>query len=86
MFELNYCPQCGQKLTKRELSLDGLIPYCEQCGDFRFPVFSVAVSMIVMNEMGNQVLLIKQYGKDSYILVAGTLIKGKTLKILAEEN
>ncbi|GHN57196.1 hypothetical protein ME804_12360 [Lactobacillus delbrueckii] len=39
MFELTYCPQCGQKLTKKELPLDGLIPYCEQCGDFRFPVF-----------------------------------------------
>lgn len=77
MFELNYCPQCGQKLTKKELPLDGLIPYCEQCGDFRFPVFSVAVSMIVMNEGGDQVLLIKQYGKDSYILVAGYVNKGE---------
>ncbi|GHV97615.1 NTP pyrophosphohydrolase [Lactobacillus nasalidis] len=77
MFELNYCPQCGQKLVKKELPLDGWIPYCENCRDFRFPIFSVAVSMIVMTEARDRVLLIKQYGRDAYVLVAGYVSKGE---------
>ncbi|MFR0600409.1 NAD(+) diphosphatase [Lactobacillus equicursoris] len=77
MFELNYCPQCGQKLTKRSLPLEGEVPYCEKCQDFRFPIFSVAVSMIVMNQAKDKVLLIKQYGRDSYILVAGYVNQGE---------
>ncbi|MGM9910752.1 MAG: NAD(+) diphosphatase [Lacticaseibacillus absianus] len=77
MFELNYCPQCGSKLEKKFLKNEGEIPYCKQCADFRFPIFSTAVSMIVMNEQHDRVILIKQYGRDSYILVAGYVNKGE---------
>ena len=46
MFELKYCPQCGTLLTEKYLENEGNIPYCEKCGDYRFPIFSTAVSMI----------------------------------------
>ena len=38
MFELKYCPQCGTLLTEKYLENEGNIPYCENCGDFRFPM------------------------------------------------
>jgi NAD+ diphosphatase len=77
MFELKYCPQCGTPLTEKYLENEGNIPYCEKCGDFRFPIFSTAVSMICMNEERDKVLLIRQYGRPSYILVAGYVTKGE---------
>ena len=77
MFELKYCPQCGTLLTEKYLENEGNIPYCENCADFRFPIFSTAVSMICMNEERDKVLLIRQYGRPSYILVAGYVTKGE---------
>lgn len=66
-----YCMECGTKLLPKELKNEGIIPFCPTCQQYRFPMYNVAVSMIVINEATNQILLIKQYGKDSYILVAG---------------
>ena len=74
---LKYCPECGTKLIMKELEGEGIVPYCEHCGDYRFPFFNTAVSMIVMNRAGDKVLLIKQYGRDHYILVAGYINKGE---------
>ena len=71
MFELKYCPQCGTPLTEKYLENEGNIPYCEKCGDYRFPIFSTAVSMICMNEERDKVLLIRQYGRPSYICDKG---------------
>ena len=70
--------QCGTKLTKKYLASEGKdIPYCERCEDFRFPVFNTAVSMVVTNQDEDQILLIKQYGRDRYVLVAGYINKGE---------
>lgn len=44
-------------------------------------MFNVAVSMIVLNEKKDQVLLIKQYGRNSYILVAGYVNKGEDAEV-----
>lgn len=74
---LKYCPECGTKLEPKALAGEGMIPYCETCGDYRFPFFNTAVSMIVMNRERNKILLIKQYGRPNYILVAGYINKGE---------
>ena len=66
-----YCPECGTKLIRKPLENEGIIPYCPSCGQYRFPMYNVAVSMIVINKETEQILLIKQYGRDAYILVAG---------------
>ncbi len=79
--EEKYCSQCGSKLEKRSCNDEGMVPYCPTCQDFRFPMFNVAVSMIVLNENKDQVLLIKQYGRDSYILVAGYVNKGEDAEV-----
>ena len=69
--------QCGGKLELREHESEGLIPWCENCGDWRFPVFNTAVSMIITNPAGDRVLLILQYGKPTWVFVAGYVNKGE---------
>ena len=76
--EMNYCMRCGARLTLREHPEEGRIPYCESCGDYRFPVFSTAVSMVVLNTEKTRVLLITQYGKPHFILPAGYVNKGES--------
>ena len=78
MAEMNYCMKCGTKLEKKFLESEGKeIPFCKTCGEYCFPVFNTAVSMIVMNASRDKVLLIKQYGRDYYILVAGYVNQGE---------
>lgn len=71
-----YCPNCGLKLELEEVKDEGLIPYCKNCNEYHFPHFNVAISMIV--RFKEEVLFIKQYGKDFYILVAGYLKRGES--------
>ena len=40
-------------------------------------MYNVAVSMIVVDEETGKILLIQQYGKPSYILVAGYVNRGE---------
>ncbi len=78
MIKQKCCPECGDKLIEKELEGEGLIPFCQKCNEFRFPMFNVAVSMIVDNESNGKILLIKQYGRDRNILVAGYLSLGES--------
>ncbi len=80
---MNYCMECGTKLTVKPLKGEGDVPYCERCGTFVFPVFSTACSMIVMNPEQDKILLIKQYGRKDYILVAGYVSKGEDAETAA---
>ncbi len=66
-----YCQKCGTHLEEKELENEGIIPYCPKCGQYRFPMYNVAVSMIVISQETQKILLIQQYGKPNYILVAG---------------
>ncbi len=74
---MSYCPECGTQLIRRHLENEGEIPYCETCKAFRFPTFNTAISTIVYAPGGKKLLLIKQYGKDRNILVAGYVNKGE---------
>lgn len=74
---MKYCMECGAELTVKYLENEGDIPYCPVCEAFRFPVFNTAVSMVVLNQTEDRVLLIQQYGRPSYILVAGYVNKGE---------
>ena len=77
IMEMRYCMHCGHKLDEKYLMGEGMVPYCPECREFRFPIYNTAVSMIVMNKELDKILLIKQYGRDSYILVAGYVNKGE---------
>lgn len=77
---MKYCIECGHALRKRELEHEGCIPYCEQCKEYRFPIFSTAISMIVLNPKKDKVLLIQQYQKVRNVLVAGYVNKSESLE------
>jgi NAD+ diphosphatase len=76
----NYCRECGVKLVPKDLENEGIVPYCPSCGQYRFPQYNVAVSMIVVNEENDEILLIQQYGRPTYILVAGYVSRGESLE------
>ena len=77
---MKYCTECGTKLESRPLEHEGIVPFCPQCGEYRFPMYNVAVSMIVVNEENGKLLLVKQYGKDFFRLVAGYVNLGESLE------
>lgn len=74
---MNYCLVCGCKLEKRFLKNEGDIPFCKNCDSFRFPVFNAAVSMLILNQSLDKLLLIQQYQKKDNILVAGYINQGE---------
>ena len=76
--EMNYCMQCGEKLQmKYHPQEEKPVPYCPACESFRWPVFNTACSMIVMNEAKDRVILIQQYNRPVYVLVAGYVNQGE---------
>ena len=83
---MKHCYECGEKLVDKELEGEGTVPFCPCCGEYRFPIFSTAVSMIVENPKRDKILLIKQYGRDSYILVAGYVNKGESAEDAARRE
>lgn len=72
-----YCMDCGNPLVLKECNGEGMVPYCQNCKQFRFPMYNVAVSMIVVNEETDKILLIQQYGRAKNILVAGYVNRGE---------
>ena len=77
---MSYCEKCGTLLIEKELEHEGIVPFCPSCGEYRFPMYNVAVSMIVLNEENGKLLLIRQYGKDYFRLVAGYVNRTEALE------
>ena len=75
-----HCFECGAALIEKELEGEGIVPYCPECQQFRFPMYNVAVSMIVINEQTGEILLIKQYGRPWFVLVAGYVNRGEQVE------
>lgn len=74
---MKHCLDCGTLLEEKFLEKEGMIPYCGHCKAFRFPTFNVAVSMIVLNETEDKILLLRQKTMVGYNLVAGFVNKGE---------
>ena len=51
-----YCPECGEKLVDKPAGDEGLVPFCEKCGKFRFDMFDSCVIILVANEFDEPVL------------------------------
>ncbi|MDE6597134.1 MAG: NUDIX domain-containing protein [Clostridia bacterium] len=73
-----FCTECGEKLTLMFKTDEGLVPYCNNCKEYRFPRFATAVIMAVTNREKNKILLAKHNGQNEYILFAGYVKKGET--------
>lgn len=78
--DMKYCMKCGNELQMRSLKHEGSIPYCAACGEYRFPYANTAVSLILLSPEQDQVLLIQQYQKKDYILVAGYVNQKESLE------
>ena len=75
---IQYCPACGTKLRLKEQPFDAPALYCDCCREYRFPLFSAAVAAIVLDMLGENMILIRQYGEPDPVLVAGYIDKGET--------
>lgn len=73
-----YCFECGEKLALVLHPQEGLVPFCKNCNEYRFPQYSTAVSMVVTNRTKDKILLAKHIGQDDYILFAGYVKKKET--------
>ena len=76
--KMEYCPACGSRLRIKEHPTDVPTLFCETCGDYRFPIFSTAISAIVLDGTEEHMLLITQYGEKEHVFVAGYVDKGET--------
>ncbi len=76
--QMRHCMECGTKLQTKYLEGEGEMPYCSACEQFRFPVFNVAMSVIIKNTKEDRILLIQQYGRERNVLVAGYINKGES--------
>ena len=76
-----HCFECGTALIEKELEEEGIVPYCPKCQQYRFPMYNVAVSMIVVDatirtfvmkfhEMG--LLTARKAGNRVFYCVGGT--------------
>ena len=75
-----YCQECGTALIEKELENEGMVPFCPKCNQYRFPLYNVAVSMIVISRRTDKILFIKQYGRPFFILVAGYVNRTESLE------
>lgn len=54
-----HCWECGAALIEKPLEGEGIVPFCPVCGEYRFPMYNTAVSMIVTDEKTGRILLIR---------------------------
>ena len=47
---MSFCIKCGNELHLKHLDNEGMIPFCDKCGEYRFEQFNVAVSMVILNK------------------------------------
>ena len=74
-----FCPHCGDKLIKKEIGDEGLIPFCERCSVPLWDSFTTCIITAVVNEE-NEVALIKQsyVSTANYVCVAGVMKLGES--------
>ena len=77
---MKYCHECGTALIDKELEHEGIVPYCPNCQDYRGILPCNPVLSIIINEENQKILLVKQYGKDYFRLVAGYVNRTETLE------
>lgn len=75
-----YCSKCGSLYEIRQMENEGQVQYCPTCQAWHFPVFNTACIMIVVDRKTNRTLLIKQYNRPDFILVAGYVNRGEDIE------
>lgn len=74
-----YCPHCGNKLTRKEIGDEGLIPFCEKCDVPLWDMFTTSIIAAVVNEQNEIALLRQNYvSAKNYVCVAGIMKLGES--------
>ncbi len=73
-----HCPYCGEKLDKKSIGDEGLVPYCNNCEVPIFDLMYTCILTLVINEF-NEIALIRQeyVSKTNYVCVAGHIKSGE---------
>lgn len=76
--KFTYCPHCGTKLIENEIGDEGMVPYCDNCRQPMFDMFSTCIIALVVNEYDEALLLHQNYISDHYWnLVSGYMKPGE---------
>lgn len=82
--KFHYCPDCGTKLTTRNLGDEKDVPWCEVCAKPWFPLFPSAIIALVYDSVGNVLLLNQDYISTKYKnLVSGYIVPGEDAETCA---
>ena len=74
-----YCPHCGEKLVKKEIGDEGLVPFCEGCEIPLWDMFTTCIITAVVNEEDEVALLKQSYlTSTQYVCVAGHMKIGES--------
>lgn len=74
-----YCPHCGEKLVKKEIGDEGLIPYCNNCQTPLWDMFTTSIICAVVNEYNEIALLRQEYvSTTKHVCVAGIMQLGES--------
>ena len=74
-----FCPHCGNKLIKKEIGDEGMIPYCEKCKVPLWDMFTTSIICAVVNECDEVALIQQSYGEaKKYVCVAGIMKIGES--------
>ena len=77
--KFSYCPFCGQKLIKKEIGDEGLIPFCERCSVPLFDLFTTSVIVACVNEKREVALIRQDYvSTTNHVCIAGIMKPGES--------
>ncbi|MBE6304399.1 MAG: NUDIX domain-containing protein [Bacteroidales bacterium] len=79
-----FCPDCGARLTDRQLGDEGKVAWCEVCAKPWFEIFSAAAIALVYDECGRVLLLKQSYISTKFHnLVSGYIKPGESAESTA---
>lgn len=81
-----HCPTCGEKLIKKPIGDEGLVPFCEPCSRPWFGFSYPCVICLCMDENGDIALIKQSYISDRFICVAGYVKQGETAEAAARRE
>lgn len=85
--KFEYCPKCGEKLIKKEIGDEGLVPFCKSCDKPWFDMFSSCIIALVVNEYNEAAILHQSYMSAVYAnIVSGYIKPGESAEECAERE
>ncbi len=75
----SYCPLCGQKLGLRSAGDDGMVPYCESCGQMWFDSFSSCVIVLTFNSRHEVLMTLQPHlTLQHWVFTSGFITPGES--------